>query len=321
MDKATHDKGWKSRRATLGDATLPRGCKIMDDFTREIAGKWSRLLLGRRSGAVRGERKTRSTIIWRMLAALNRPHELGAHVRARSITGCHRTNKGSFAAGRASIAACPRNESTASGRRTVLGRDARRGQDRLRPIGARSPSPVARWNLPPIARHAFTRQAEPGSIKVAAPCPASPSHKGHRGIKESGIPVVEYRRYPRWLAVVTMAAGRDPRLLGSQSLPDSRPEPASAPESRRRIYHATEHHSRPWSFNKTRSAGIRQRRRAASGRMQALLRQGSATRIVKQWSVSRRFVPNGAEIPIASPQTARFLHGGQNMDPHGRPRY
>lgn len=87
MDKATHDKGMKIRRATLGDAYVDRAIANMDDFTRELQELVTTYCWGEVWGRDGLERKTRSTINLAMLAALNRPHELAAHVRGAINNG------------------------------------------------------------------------------------------------------------------------------------------------------------------------------------------------------------------------------------------
>lgn len=87
MDKATHDKGMEIRRATLGDAYVDRAIANMDDFTRELQELVTTYCWGEVWGRDGLERKTRSTINLAMLAALNRPHELAAHVRGAINNG------------------------------------------------------------------------------------------------------------------------------------------------------------------------------------------------------------------------------------------
>ena len=87
MDKATHDKGMEIRRATLGDAYVDRAIANMDDFTRELQEMVTTYCWGEVWGRDGLDRKTRSTINLAMLAALNRPHELAAHVRGAINNG------------------------------------------------------------------------------------------------------------------------------------------------------------------------------------------------------------------------------------------
>lgn len=87
MDKATHDKGLEIRRATLGDAYVDRAIANMDDFTRELQELVTTYCWGEVWGRDGLDRKTRSTINLAMLAALNRPHELAAHVRGAINNG------------------------------------------------------------------------------------------------------------------------------------------------------------------------------------------------------------------------------------------
>jgi 4-carboxymuconolactone decarboxylase len=59
----------------------------MDDFTRELQELVTTYCWGEVWGRDGLDRKTRSTINLAMLAALNRPHELGAHVRGAINNG------------------------------------------------------------------------------------------------------------------------------------------------------------------------------------------------------------------------------------------
>lgn len=87
MDKATYDKGMEIRRATLGDAYVDRAIANMDDFTKELQELVTTYCWGEVWGREGLDRKTRSTINLAMISALNRPHELAAHVRGAINNG------------------------------------------------------------------------------------------------------------------------------------------------------------------------------------------------------------------------------------------
>lgn len=87
MDKATYDKGMEIRRATLGDAYVDRAIANMDDFTKDVQELVTTYCWGEVWGRDGIDRKTRSTINLAMISALNRPHELAAHVRGAINNG------------------------------------------------------------------------------------------------------------------------------------------------------------------------------------------------------------------------------------------
>lgn len=87
MTKDSFDRGLRTRRAVLGDAYVDAALGRAGDFgapmqrlTTEICWDriWNRPWLDRRS---------RSLVNLGMIAALNRPHELAAHVRAALRNG------------------------------------------------------------------------------------------------------------------------------------------------------------------------------------------------------------------------------------------
>jgi 4-carboxymuconolactone decarboxylase len=87
MDEATYDKGLKIRRETLGDAYVDRALAEADDFTSDLQALVTTYCWGEVWGREGLDRKTRSTINLAMLSALNRPHELAAHVRGALNNG------------------------------------------------------------------------------------------------------------------------------------------------------------------------------------------------------------------------------------------
>ncbi|MBA96868.1 MAG: carboxymuconolactone decarboxylase family protein [Sulfitobacter sp.] len=87
MDKATYDKGMVIRRATLGDAYVDKAIENADEFTKDLQELVTTYCWGEVWGRDGIDRKTRSTINLAMISALNRPHELAAHVRGAVNNG------------------------------------------------------------------------------------------------------------------------------------------------------------------------------------------------------------------------------------------
>ena len=90
MDKATYDKGLKIRRETLGDAYVDRALSQADAFTSDLQDLVTTYCWGEVWGREGLDRKTRSIINLAMISALNRPHELAAHVRGAVNNGVSR---------------------------------------------------------------------------------------------------------------------------------------------------------------------------------------------------------------------------------------
>ncbi|MCO5066255.1 MAG: carboxymuconolactone decarboxylase family protein, partial [Rhizobiaceae bacterium] len=80
----------KIRRATLGDAYVDKALSQADDFTRDLQELVTTYCWGEVWGREGLDRKTRSTINLAMISALNRPHELAAHVRGAVNNGLTR---------------------------------------------------------------------------------------------------------------------------------------------------------------------------------------------------------------------------------------
>ncbi|MEQ9487976.1 MAG: carboxymuconolactone decarboxylase family protein [Alphaproteobacteria bacterium] len=78
------------RRATLGDEYVDKAIAQMDDFTADLQDLVTRYCWGEVWGRPGLDRKTRSTINLAMISALNRPHELAAHVRGAVNNGMTR---------------------------------------------------------------------------------------------------------------------------------------------------------------------------------------------------------------------------------------
>lgn len=90
MNREMYDKGMEIRRATLGDAYVDKAIEGMDDFTADLQELVTTYCWGEVWGREGLDRKTRSTINLAMISALNRPHELQAHVRGALNNGLTR---------------------------------------------------------------------------------------------------------------------------------------------------------------------------------------------------------------------------------------
>lgn len=87
MDKTTYEKGMEIRRATLGDEYVDRATANIDDFNRDLQELVTTYCWGEVWGREGLDRKARSTINIAMISALNRPHELAAHIRGAINNG------------------------------------------------------------------------------------------------------------------------------------------------------------------------------------------------------------------------------------------
>ena len=87
MDKAMHDKGLSIRRKVLGDAYVDAATKNVDDFNRPLQDFVNEYCWGAIWGREGLPHKTRSMLNLAMIAILNRPHELRAHLRGALTNG------------------------------------------------------------------------------------------------------------------------------------------------------------------------------------------------------------------------------------------
>ncbi|MCG6121621.1 MAG: carboxymuconolactone decarboxylase family protein [Microvirga sp.] len=87
MDDAMFEKGLKIRRETLGAAYVDKAIASADDFTQEVQELVTTYCWGEIWGREGVDRRTRSIINLALLSALNRPHELGLHVRGAINNG------------------------------------------------------------------------------------------------------------------------------------------------------------------------------------------------------------------------------------------
>ena len=90
MDQATYDKGMQIRRAVLGDDYVDKATANIDDFTEDFQKMVTTYCWGEIWGREGLDRRTRSIINLAMISALNRPHELAAHLRGTLNNGLTR---------------------------------------------------------------------------------------------------------------------------------------------------------------------------------------------------------------------------------------
>ncbi|QSO49350.1 4-carboxymuconolactone decarboxylase [Alicyclobacillus mengziensis] len=88
MNQELYDKGLEIRRSVLGAAYVDRSLENATDFTRPMQELTTAYCWGNIWGRPGLTRKERSLINLAMLTALNRPAELGLHVRGAINNGC-----------------------------------------------------------------------------------------------------------------------------------------------------------------------------------------------------------------------------------------
>ena len=90
MSSQKFDEGLKVRKEVLGDEYVESALKNVDDFNRplqELVTEYCWGTIWTRDGL---PRKTRSLLNLAMLTALNRPHEVKAHLLGALNNGCTR---------------------------------------------------------------------------------------------------------------------------------------------------------------------------------------------------------------------------------------
>ncbi|MDR3465757.1 MAG: carboxymuconolactone decarboxylase family protein [Xanthobacteraceae bacterium] len=90
MDQATYDKGLAIRKAVLGEDYVNTALKNADDFNRPFQDLLTEYCWGACWGRDGLPRKTRSMLNLAMIAILNRPHELRAHLKGALTNGVSR---------------------------------------------------------------------------------------------------------------------------------------------------------------------------------------------------------------------------------------
>jgi len=91
MDKEMYEKGLAIRREVLGAEYVDKALATTDEFGKPLQDLVTQYCWGELWGRGTLDRRTRSIINLAMLAALNRPHELKAHVRGALRNGLSRT--------------------------------------------------------------------------------------------------------------------------------------------------------------------------------------------------------------------------------------
>ncbi len=87
MDQATYDKGLAIRKAVLGEQYVDTALKNADEFNKPFQDLLTEYCWGACWGREGLPRKTRSMLNLAMIAILNRPHELRAHLRGALTNG------------------------------------------------------------------------------------------------------------------------------------------------------------------------------------------------------------------------------------------
>ena len=80
MEKEMFEKGLKIRREVLGSEYVDNALKTADDFNMPLQELVTTYCWGECWGRPGLDRKTRSMLNLAMISALNRPHEIKAHV-------------------------------------------------------------------------------------------------------------------------------------------------------------------------------------------------------------------------------------------------
>ena len=87
MDQKTFERGREIRSAVLGKDFVDNAFKTADDFNRPLQELVTEYCWGAIWGREELPRKTRSMLNLAMISALNRPHELKAHIKGALANG------------------------------------------------------------------------------------------------------------------------------------------------------------------------------------------------------------------------------------------
>ncbi len=87
MEKEMFEMGLKIRREVLGSEYVDNALKTADDFNMPLQELVTTYCWGECWGRPGLDRKTRSMLNLAMISALNRPHEIKAHVRGAINNG------------------------------------------------------------------------------------------------------------------------------------------------------------------------------------------------------------------------------------------
>jgi 4-carboxymuconolactone decarboxylase len=87
VEKEMYEKGLKIRREVLGAEYVDKAISTADDFNRPLQELVTTYCWGEIWGRPGLDRKTRSMLNLAMISALNRPHEIKAHVKGAINNG------------------------------------------------------------------------------------------------------------------------------------------------------------------------------------------------------------------------------------------
>ena len=87
MDREMFEKGLAIRKAVLGADYVDNALKTADDFNRPLQELVTQYCWGEIWGRPGLDRRTRSLMNLAMISALNRPHEIKAHVKGALNNG------------------------------------------------------------------------------------------------------------------------------------------------------------------------------------------------------------------------------------------
>jgi 4-carboxymuconolactone decarboxylase len=87
VDKEVFERGLAIRRSVLGKDFVDNAFATADDFNRPLQELDTQYCWGEIWGRPGLDKKTRSMLNLAMLSALNRPHEIKAHVRGALANG------------------------------------------------------------------------------------------------------------------------------------------------------------------------------------------------------------------------------------------
>ncbi len=90
MDQKTFERGREIRSSVLGKEFVDNAFKTADDFNRPLQELVTEYCWGAIWGREELPKKTRSMLNLAMISALNRPHELKAHIKGALVNGVTR---------------------------------------------------------------------------------------------------------------------------------------------------------------------------------------------------------------------------------------
>ncbi|MDR3720204.1 MAG: carboxymuconolactone decarboxylase family protein [Candidatus Acidoferrales bacterium] len=85
MDKKTFDRGLEIRTSVLGKEYVDKAIAAADEFSRPLQELVTEYCWGAVWGREELPKKTRSMLNLAMISALNRPHELKAHIKGALV--------------------------------------------------------------------------------------------------------------------------------------------------------------------------------------------------------------------------------------------